>query len=626
MDLKLRSNSILKRPWLALSVLISLICIVVMVFVFNYVDGDVYIAWSMDFLDCLFGKANKEFYEYSALNLHIENSLFKGCDKSVLMILPLAIWNIPVWIAHQITGEMIVTGIWDIAWMKLGFILCIVITAVECTKIVKAVRPDANSGFVFPLMLGSFDVLCSTLYAAQDEIVYLMVLVIAMRHMINRKIILFLVFSALSVALNPEMIIPVILMILFYEERIWKVFLDAFICVVPLGIINFIYRNNEVYNNARVTGYEFSRSLFSTDIGLKIGENTVSLFIILICLMLFFVYAHRDEKPDNRNLVWSMALLMVSMTLLSTGGYINYFYRDLLYVPFLIILILTSEQNSTTNIILYLLYTWGRSILGLVNGAPQSMSSAYLSINNITLRRIYDNVGKLIMGKFYGDKISLLANSGLITAVCLSVAIVIFYINSRSGLKKEYRLFEINKDILVAVNSLLVPIILLAFVYMFICKDSYYYCKDIKFGSSFVEYNLEELDAEELSYNSSIHVFPTQIVYEDNLYLTDGEDKDGIRYIEGGGVSFGPYISLYPGIYQVTVYGQGLERAGIDCGATEDEEFYSIPANPMTVTDDSITYYIQLDEYTSNIEFRVYNHSSKPITLDMIKISECEHR
>lgn len=35
-----------------------------------------------------------------------------------------------------------------------------------------------------------------------------------------------------------------------------------------------------------------------------------------------------------------------------------------------------------------------------------------------------------------------------------------------------------------------------------------------------------------------------------------------------------------------------------------NEEFYSIPANPMTVTDDSITYYIQLDEYTSNIEFR----------------------
>lgn len=601
---------------------VSILCIVFMTVIFDYCDGDVYIAWSMDFLDCLFGKANKEFYEYSALNLHIENSLFKGCDKSVLMILPLAIWNIPVWIAHRITGEMIVTGIWDITWMKLGFILCIVITAVECTKIVKAVRPDANSEFVFPLMLGSFDVLCSTLYAAQDEIVYLMVLVIAMRHMINRKIILFLVFSTLSVALNPEMIIPVIIMILFYEDRIWKVFLDAFICVVPLGIINFIYRNNEVYNNARVTGSEFTRSLFSTDIGLKIGENTVSLFIILICLMLFFIYAHRDEKPDNRNMVWSMALLMVGMSLLSTGGYINYFYRDLLFVPFLIILILTSEQNSTTNVILYLLYTWGRSILGLVNGAPQSMSSAYLSINNITLRKIYDNVGKLIMGKFYGDKISLLANSGLITAVCLSLAIVIFYINSRSGLKTEYRLFEINKDILVAFNSLLVPIILLAFVYMFICKDSYYYCKDIKFGSSFVEYNLEELDAEELSYNSSIHVFPTQIVYEDNLCLMNGEDVDECRCLYEGGVSFGPYISLYPGTYQVTICGKGLEHLGFDCDYSDNYSLCSIPIESAAVTDDVITYTIHLDSYTTNIEFTLFNNSSEPVTLDRINIAE----
>ena len=592
-----------------------------MVFMFNYVDGEVYASWSAELLDCVFGKTDMNFYDYSALNLRVDKPVYYGCDKTILMMIPLAVWNIPVWIAHEITGNMIVTGIWDIAWMKLGFILCVVITAIECTRIIKAVRPDADTALVFPLMLGSFDILCSTLYAAQDEIVYLMFLVIAMRHIVNRKIKPFLVFAAVSVVLNPEMILPVLLMILFYENKFRRVLLDVLICVLPAVLAYFLYMDNETYNTVRVVGSGFTESLFSTDIGFKIGEYTVSLFVVLVYLLMFFVFTSR-KKLDNSDLVWSMALLMVSMTLLSTGGYINYFYRDLLYVPFLIILIVISRQNAVTNIILYLLYTWSRGILGIVNGYPNSMSSAYLTINTYTLRRIYDNVGCLIMGKFYGDKYPLLANAGLITAVCLPLAILIFYINSRPGLKKDFKTVNANKDILTAVNSLFVPLILLGFVYMFMSKDSDYFSKDLKFGSQYVTYNQETLGDEELSYNSSIHIFPTQIVYDDNLCLTDGEDKDGIRYVEGGGVSFGPYISLYPGIYQVTVYGQGLERAGIDCGATEDEEFYSIPANPMTVTDDSITYYIQLDEYTSNIEFRVYNHSSETLVIDRINIEE----
>ena len=596
-----------------------------MVFIFKYVDGEVYVSWSVELLDCVFGKTDMNFYDYSALNLRVDKPVYYGCDKTILMMIPLAVWNIPVWIAHEITGNMIVTGIWDVAWMKLGFILCIIITTIECTRIIKAVRPDADAVLVFPLMLGSFDILCSTLYAAQDEIVYLMFLVIAMRHIVNRRIKPFLVFAALSVVLNPEMILPVLLMILFYENKFRRVLLDVLICVLPAVLAYFLYMDNETYNTVKVVGFGFAESLFSTDIGFKIGEYTVSLFVVLVYLLMFFVFTSR-KKLDNTDLVWSMALLMVSMTLLSTGGYISYFYRDLLYVPFLIILIATSKQNAVTNIILYLLYTWSRGLLGIVNGYPNSMSSAYLTINTYTLRRIYDNVGYLIMGKFYGSKYPLFANAGFITAVCLALAILIFYINSRPGLKKDFKTVNANKDILTAVNSLFVPLILLGFVYMFMSKDSDYFSKDLKFGSQYVTYNQETLGDEELSYNSSIHIFPTQIVYDDNLCRTDGEDKDGIRYVEGGGGSFGPYISLYPGIYQVTVYGQDLERAGIDCGATEDDEFYSIPANPMTVTDDSITYYIQLDEYTSNIEFRVYNHSSKPITLDRINITECEHR
>lgn len=469
---------------------VSLTCLFVMMISFNYVDGNSYISWSIELLDRIFGKTEMEFYEYSALNLHTNDAFHYGCDKSILMILPLAIWNIPVWIVHQITGEMIVTGIWDIVWMKFGFLLCIVITAVESAKIVRIIRPDADTSLVYPLLFGSFDVICSTMYASQDEIVYILTLIVAMRHIINNKVKWFLVFSAITVALNPEMVIPILLMILFQENRLLIIMLELLVSVAPMEMFNIIYRNNDAYNEVRVVGDNLVKSLFSADIGLKMGENTVSLFLVVVCLLLFYAFSAKKEKSKSEDLIWIIALVMISMTLLSTGGYINYFYRSIMYVPFIIILILISNQNININLVLYLLYSWCRSWLCICTNIPQNMSTWYITYNNDFTQRILDKSGVLILGQYYGDKYPIIADQGVLSVVCLSLAIVLFFINYGDNQKKRIDMM-LNKDIIVFVSGLFVLVVLAAFGWMIVRSDKYE--RLIKFGSNNIAYNEEEL-------------------------------------------------------------------------------------------------------------------------------------
>ena len=62
-----------------------------MVFMFNYVDGEVYASWSAELLDCVFGKTDMNFYDYSALNLRVDKPVYYGCDKTILMMIHLAV-------------------------------------------------------------------------------------------------------------------------------------------------------------------------------------------------------------------------------------------------------------------------------------------------------------------------------------------------------------------------------------------------------------------------------------------------------------------------------------------------------------------------------------------------------
>ena len=357
------------------SVAVSLICAVIIMMSFNYVDGKLTSAWSMQLLDCIFGKTDMEFYHYSEQCMGID-----CCDKTIL--------------------------IGSILWMKAGYILCIVLIAVECSKIVKKVNPESDHLLVYPLIFGSFDIIDSTMYACQDEIIYILMLVFALRKLLDGKTKLFLLFSVITVSLNPEMLIPVFLMILLTQKRILRVLGYTILAYIPSAAFSLIYRHNDVYSrfNWMDKASGMMKGLFTTDIGLTQEDGNVSLFIVVLCLLVFFAYTSRDKNTDT-DVIWTVGASMTGMTLLSSGSFMNLFYRSFLYVPFLLLTVLTSKKNLHTNLILFVLYTWFRGWLDVLNASIQNFSSNYLKIDNDFTRRVFDKVRIVSPGRFISNKI-----------------------------------------------------------------------------------------------------------------------------------------------------------------------------------------------------------------------------
>lgn len=617
MELKLRENSILRRPWLIASIVVSILCMSVILTGFNYVDGCLTQSWSFQLLDCIFRKTTDEFYIYSESLMD-----FDCCDKTILMMLPVSLWNIPMWIINQVSTSDFATGFGGIIWMKIGYVLCLFVAAHESARIIKTVNPKADYLLVYPLLFGSFDIVDSIMYACQDEIVYLTMLIIALRHLIQGNKRLFLLFSAITVSLNPEMIIPVFLMILFCEKRIIRVLLFSLITYAPSAIVNLIYRNNVVYNkyNWLDRASDLMRELFTTDVGLSQSMGNISLFLVVVCLLLFFTYTKRLENQSPDEIIWIIAVAMTSMTLLSSGSFMNYFYRSFLYVPFLVLVVLSAKNNLHTNLILFLLYTWIRGWMDLLNAPIQNLSSAYLSFSNEFTRRVFDKSRIVSPGLFVSNKMPILSNYGVMSALCLALAIVIFYINHISNRDKEYVTFKPKKDILVFVTGLFVPGMVFLFNYSMLRSDIY--SKKVFFGSEYIQEFADSAAGFDYTFNNCIYTFPHSIVYEDGICLDNGADEAGYRVIYPEGISYGPYIKLFEGEYRITVSGVNLNLVQFDCTYNDNGVVYPIPVNVITQDYDRIEYTICINGVTENIETRFINNSNDSIELYSVEVQE----
>lgn len=106
--------------------------------------------------------------------------------------------------------------------------------------------------------------------------------------------------------------------------------------------------------------------------------------------------------------------------------------------------------------------------------------------------------------------------------------------------------------------------------------------------------------------------------------MDNGEDIDGIRYLHTDGISYGPYIELPAGAYDIVVTGTGLDGASADCAANHGQT--SLPLLNYLVTPEQITYRIVVEAPVSGLETRIFNHSEDTISIESITISSAPSR
>jgi len=615
--LSLSITPILKRPWLIVSMALSVICILVMMFTFRYGDMRAYQAWTLEFLDCLFGKTDVEFYQYTAMDLR-ESLMPMPCDHSILTLIPIIIWNIPLWVHHEITGVMSAGCHIDMVWLKIGLVVCLFFVALEVYRIVNKVHPTEYSLLAFPLIFMSGDFMVSTMYCGQDEVVYILFLVMALRHLIYNNKWRFLLCATAAVSLNPLTLLPVLLMVVYREKRVLFIILDVVITLVPNALFEYLYRDNSIYQNAVVVNGGAMKTLFTSGVTLGQDIGRVPLLFVLFGVLVFLSYASSYEEKNHFITLKIVAAMTMGQILLSTGSYIDYFYRSPLYVPFLAAMVLCSGKDLRTNLILYGFYTSFQNWIELCD--DNNLTTFNLEISNSIVTKNYLNYGCLILNKYVGDHVPALLNRGLITAICLSLAIILFIFNSSRF--KDVTITKLSADKLTVVISLYMPLILGIFFGMWI--DYAYvkaYQKQIFFGNEYLEQTLSYANFNYITYNG-MHTYSNKIVYENGVCLINGEDENGIRTIHQDGISFGPYTTLYEGVYQITICGENLEEIGVTCTYSEEDVISNIDIRDAELSYSQATYQIVIDERVDNVEFGVFNSTSDDVILTSINIQE----
>lgn len=134
-----------------------------------------------------------------------------------------------------------------------------------------------------------------------------------------------------------------------------------------------------------------------------------------------------------------------------------------------------------------------------------------------------------------------------------------------------------------------------------------YYIDDLLIGLA------EPLDnVEEFNMSDGMRLLYT------GLNFRDCDEKPEGRYIKQGGESFGPYITLEPGTYQVIVSGDGLTRLEYDSSYNRGTEHIDIKTD--YVDNNKLVYTFYTGTRVQNLEIRFQNNTEDWVLIESARI------
>lgn len=104
----------------------------------------------------------------------------------------------------------------------------------------------------------------------------------------------------------------------------------------------------------------------------------------------------------------------------------------------------------------------------------------------------------------------------------------------------------------------------------------------------------------------------------DGRYLQNGFDENGMRHLSPSGFSFGPYIALNSGTYQIQITGKGLLNNEYLCYSGQGDLVYQL--ENFLGDEQQVVFNICLEESISNFEIKITNLSSAETIVEDLQI------
>ena len=378
-----RVQIIKKIVYLILAMLIACSYIIVF-FVFKYCDLTSITAWSYGLWDSVAHGSVLHIYEYWDQNMR--HAIHQHCVGNYLWLVPVAVWNLPLWLLNGGAGNMALQPK-AFLWTKAFFVLCVFLTMAALVKLIKEIYNLSTSVDCIEialLFIASPELALSTVYAGQDEIVYILLFICGLYRLFSKKDwVGYIMFSVISITICPLMFLPFISIVLMSQKMVVRIIENAAFTVFPTILFELIYRNNGSYHENKQSFYEWTADLLTLQT-VDIAGVTVSVLGVILIAGLVYCYYRIDFDYRTGNgldeAIWMLALMMLVFCTLSG----NHFYRFFIYVPFLLMLIFKSKKNKESILFFWFLLQVGRTIQCIFTDDAQVLNPFWRMDNRLS--------------------------------------------------------------------------------------------------------------------------------------------------------------------------------------------------------------------------------------------------
>ena len=371
--MKLCKNTPKDRVIFNICIIIISLCYLLFSVIFRYEDTISFTAWSVEFWDCVFnGKGLTGYYTYALEN--IRGAIHGAPQGSWLTFFPWIIWNFPLFLTHM-DPKSVVIGQASIIWSKCLLLACLLVMSVFIYKITKRLTKGNTTVSLYAVLLtcGSLELLDSLAYTGQDEIMYIMLLVMAIYFsMINKKV-LACVLAIMSVTICPLMIIPVFFLFAVYDDKLYVTILKSITCLLPTVLFEICYRNDAIYATLKDTNTVGTFQLMMNVSTFQSAMGTVCIAAVGLVIMAFWIAFVKNRSDKDRLVITILAIVFLAICFLMGTT----FYRSWIYIPFIVLFACMESEWLSYKMLLILVMEVCRFMYFFTNG--YNLSTRYLT-------------------------------------------------------------------------------------------------------------------------------------------------------------------------------------------------------------------------------------------------------
>lgn len=338
--------------------IISIITAMVSFAMFVYCDLESLTIWTTNIWDCIADTGSLyNFYQYTALNLN--GVMHTYCGGGILIYLPWAIWNIPIWILQRFTQVSIMDAKILLLYSKTFLVIIYALIIVLSKKIMKLLAiEDTDDLFVY-LMISSLFSITAVCYSGQNDVLVILSFMAGLYFLIKEQgnskgMWLFILFSSISIVFKPFFCFAFVLIILLYEKNIARVIAKISAGIIPYVLQTMVFWNAPMYREAMIqsSGNKEFESFFVLQI--QTMPTPVSVFCLCFCIMCLWAYFYEAGNADRD--VMTIYFTLASFLLMFLTTKVSH-YRYVYLVPFFFILFFRNAKMRWLNLFLEIVLT-----------------------------------------------------------------------------------------------------------------------------------------------------------------------------------------------------------------------------------------------------------------------------